>query len=60
VTGLGMAALFERRAGSVEPADKDLTGQCDGNPVQIGDGCATVTGDELPKATAPAGVGRRE
>jgi hypothetical protein len=31
-----------------------------GNPVKIGDGCATVKGYEFPKATIPPGMGRRE
>lgn len=48
--GLTRAALFERSRGPFDrPRSTNLAGQCCGNPVQIGDGCATVTGDKLPK-----------
>lgn len=35
-------------------------GQMTGNPVEIGDGCATVTGYELPRPLIRVGLGRRE
>jgi hypothetical protein len=34
--------------------------QMSGNPVKIGDGCATVTGYKLPKPLIANGSGRRE
>jgi hypothetical protein len=34
--------------------------QMSGNPVRIGDGCATVTGYKLPKPLAVIRPGRRE
>ena len=37
-----------------------VSSQMSGNPVQVGDGCATVTGNELPTPLVSEGLGRRE
>jgi hypothetical protein len=39
---------------------RHLDDQTTGNPVQIGDGCATVTGYKLPRPLIRTGLGRRE
>ena len=38
------------------PESESMTG----NPVRIGDGCATVWGDKFPSATGLKGSGRRK